>query len=412
MPFLSLSFWLLSWWWVPSGRERSSFLASALVFFALLSLLRLLKPLPSLRPSARTLGVYGLALLCLLPLAWLRVAPGLSLASTEAVLVVWREGFPRTYEPLLSVPSFGAHAPGLPFLAADVALLSGLAAPRATLLVALASCGLLVTAVLGLLGRAGRPRLGLAIGCAVALATLVGARAGLAEPGPAALAGALGLVALSLLVRGSGRSPAVAGGALLGAALTAQALVALPIATVAAFVGSRPRRRLALGVALLLAGPRLWAAWPAVSLDEVRQAVTLELGGVLPRREPVPDESAFRAMAWVRDHSGPLEPVCASPGTSARWLPALFARRVVPPEFPWMYRDEVAPTAGSCRFAILFGPFDPAPVSFGTPHPPFAPPPWRTVFQAGAARVVAPASADDTVTLFDTGEGNPRPLQP
>ena len=84
VPFLSLSFWLLSWWWVPSGRERSSFLGAALLFFLLISLLRLLKPLPVSRPEARTLGVFVLGLSCLLPLLWLPVAPGLSLASAEA----------------------------------------------------------------------------------------------------------------------------------------------------------------------------------------------------------------------------------------------------------------------------------------------------------------------------------------
>ena len=412
VPFLSLSFWLLSWWWVPSGRERSSFLASALAFFVLLSLLRLLKPLPSLRPSARTLGVYGLALLCLLPLVWLRVAPGLSLASTEALLVVWREGFPGTYEPLLPLPGFGAHAPGLPFLAADVALLSGLAAPRATLLVALASFGLLATAVFGLLVRAGRPRVGLALATVVACATLVGAGAGAVQPGPAALAGALGFTALRLLVRGSGRSPAVAGGALLGAALTVQALAVLPIVTVAAFVGARPRRLLALAVGLLLAAPRLWLAFSTVSLAEVRQAAPSVILEILPRRDAAPDESASLAMAWVRDHAGPLEPVCAAPGTSARWLPALFGRGLDPPEVPWMYRDEAAPVTRKCRFALLFRPSDPDPAAFGTARPRFTPWRARTVFEAGAVQVVAPASPEDSVTSFDTEEGNPGPPRP
>jgi hypothetical protein len=290
--------------------------------------------------------------------------------------------------------------------------LSGLAAPRATLLVALASGGLLVTAVFGLLGRAGRPRLGLAAAGTLALAALLGARAGLAQPGPAALAGALGLAASSLLVRGSGRSPAVAAGALLGAAFTVQALVALPMATLTAFVGSRPRRLLALAVGLLLAGPRLWLAFSAVSLAEVQQAAPSVIRGILPSREAAPDENYVLAMAWLRDNVGPLEPVCASPGTPARWLPALSGRRVVPPDVPWIYRDEVAPGPAVCRFAILFGPLDPAPDAFGPPSLPFAPSPGNPVFEAGDVRVVAPASAEGSVTSFDTGEGNPGPPRP
>jgi hypothetical protein len=180
----------------------------------------------------------------------------------------------------------------------------------------------------------------------------------------------------------------------------------------AALVGSRPRRLLALAVGLLLAGPRLWLAWPAISLAEVRQAPPSVILEILPRREAAPDESSLLAMAWVRDHTGPLDHVCAAPGTSARWLPALFGRGLDPPEVPWMYRDEVAPVTRSCRFAVLFGPSDPAPAAFGTPRPPFIPWPARTVFEAGAVRVVAPASTEDSVTSFDTGEGNPGPPQP
>ena len=412
VPFLSLSFWLLSWWWVPSGRERSSFLGAALLFFLLLSLLRLLKPLPVSRPEGRTLGVFVLALSCLLPLLWLPVAPGLSLASAEARLVAWREGLPATYGPLLPVSGFGAHAPGLPLLAADVALLSGVAPHRTVLLVALAACGLVVLAVFTLLARAGRPGFGLALAAALALATLLGAHGGFALPGPATLAAALGLVALGLLVRGSGRSPAVAAGALLGAAVTVHALAVLPIATAAAVVGSRRRRLLALAIGLVLSEPRLGLTLRATSPAEIRLAPSSELHELLPRREAVPDAGALLAMAWVRDHADPLARVCVSPGTAGRWLPAVAGRSVVPPEVPWVYRDEVRPGATSCRFAILFGPFAPAESPLDPARPPFAPAPWRTVFDAGSARVLAPASAEDPVTSFDTREGNPSAPRP
>ena len=412
VPFLSLSFWLLSWWWGPSGRERSAFLAAALLLFVPLSLLRLLKPLPSSRPSGRTLVVFALALSCFLPLLWLPVAPGLSLASAEAQLLAWRDGLPATYEPLLPLSPFGAHAPGLPFLAADVALLSGASPSRAVLLAALAACGLLVLAIFTLLERAGRPALGARAAVAATLAILIGVHEGLALPGPAALAAGLALVALALLVRGSGRSPAVAGGALLGAAVTAHALVALCLAIAVACVGSRSRRVLALALGLVLCGPRLWLTLRAISGAELRLAPAAELRELLPSREAVPSAGALRAMAWMRDHTDPLALVCTSPDPAGRWVPAVAGRRIAAPEVPWVYRDEMRPTAAGCSLAILFAPLDAALVPFDPARPPLVPTPWRTLFDAGSARVVAGANTEDSVTSFDTRERNPPRPQP
>ena len=46
VPFLSLAFWALTWWWLaPFDAGRLRFLHTALVGFGLLALLRLLKPL-------------------------------------------------------------------------------------------------------------------------------------------------------------------------------------------------------------------------------------------------------------------------------------------------------------------------------------------------------------------------------
>ena len=110
-------------------------MGAALLFFVLL-----LVPAPAqaasdrASPARRSLVLLALALACLLPILALPVAPGLSLASTEATLLYWRDGFPATYEPLAPIPAFGAHAPGLPWLAADVSRLSGLAPHRAVLL--------------------------------------------------------------------------------------------------------------------------------------------------------------------------------------------------------------------------------------------------------------------------------------
>lgn len=412
VPFLSLSFWLLSWWWGPSGHERSAFLAAALLLFVPLSLLRLLKPLPATRPCHRTLGVFVLALSCFLPLLWLPVAPGLSLASAEARLLTWRDGFPATYEPLSSLSPFGAHAPGLSFLAGDVALLSGASPHRAVLLAALAACGLLALAIFTLLERAGHAGRGAWAAGAATVAILIGAREGLALPGPAALAAALALVALALLVRGSGHSPAVAGGALLGAAVTAHALVAFGLAIAVAFAGSRSRRALALALGLVLCGPRLWLSLRATSGAELRIAPAAELHDLLPRREAVPAAAALRVMAWMRDHTDPLALVCASPGPAGRWVPAVAGRRIAAPEVPWVYRDEARPPAAGCSLAILVAPLGAALVPFDPARPPFVPAPGRTLFDAGSASVIAGATTEDSVTSFDTREGNPPRPQP
>ena len=239
------------------------------------------------------------------------------------------------------------------------------------------------------------------------VASLLGAHGGFALPGPAALAAALGLVALSLLVRGSGRSPAVAAGGLLGAAITVHAPVALLIATAAGFVGSRPRRLLALAVGLVLAEPRLGLTLRAISPAEVRLAASFEFQDLLPRREAEPEADAFLAMAWVREHTDPLARVCISPGPLGRWLPALAGRSVVPSEVPWVYRDDALSGATSCRFGILFRPLDPKESPLGPARSPFALSHGRVVFEAGSVRVLAPASPEGGVTSFDTREGNP-----
>ena len=204
----------------------------------------------------------------------------------------------------------------------------------------------------------------------------------------------------------------MAAGGLLGAAITVHAPVALLIATAAGFVGSRPRRLLALAVGLVLAEPRLGLTLRAISPAEVRLAASFEFQDLLPRREAVPEADAFLAMAWVRDHTDPLARVCVAPGTPGGWVSAVAGRKVGWPEVPWMYRDETPSSATSCNFAILFGPFDPSASPLDPARSPFAPAPWRVVFEAGSARVLAPASPEDSVTSFDTQEGNPRGPRP
>src|SRR5258708_1051544 len=124
VPFLSVSFWIVSWWWLPGcwgGRGETGW-----------------------RGGAGGVGVVA-ALARLPPFFLWPVAPGpdMSFHALSALLMVWRDGPPLTYEPLLPLHTFGAYPPGLHGLAADVALLSGMAPHRAVFLVSLAAQGLL-----------------------------------------------------------------------------------------------------------------------------------------------------------------------------------------------------------------------------------------------------------------------------
>ena len=225
VPFLSASFWIVSWWW---GLPRLAFLHGALVAFGLLVLLRLVQPLPELRPRWPTVLVALAAAARLLPYAAWPVAPGadMSLHSLSTLLLVWHDGLPRTYEPLLPIGTFGAYTPGLHALAADVALVSGLPAYRAAFLVALGAHGLLQVALYAALKRFFAPEV-------AALAAVVGlglARVPQAFLGwganPTVLALAFVTAAAALLARGTGRSPAVAAGLFLGAAVVSHSMVA------------------------------------------------------------------------------------------------------------------------------------------------------------------------------------------
>jgi hypothetical protein len=319
VPALSLAFWALSWWWFPFA-ARSRVLAAALVVFVVLALLRLLPkhtvppppdhagPLPEPPitgpttgdvPRLRTLPslvVVGVALALLVPLPFEHHAPGPEMAfhTTSTRLVLWRDGAPATYEPLLPVGPFGAHSPALPTLAGDLAHVAGLDPARAVLLMTLASHGLLVVGLYALLSAVGlRPP-------AAALAALVGL-AVTPWPGVLAMWGAggpglalgFGLSAAALVLGHTSRPSAVAAGMLLGAAAMAQPLLALAVGAglaLAVFTGvtrqarldsvaaggdahppsraARLRLALTFGVSLGLAGPGLLPLASALSVDE------------------------------------------------------------------------------------------------------------------------------------------------
>ena len=283
VPFLSAAFWIVSWWW---GLPRLAFLHGALVAFGLLLVLRLVQPEPigrATRPGWPALLVCTAAAARLLPYgAWL-VAPGadMSLHSLSALLLVWHDGLPRSYEPLLPIHKFGAYTPGLHALAADVALLSGLPAYRAAFLVSVGAYGLLQVALFAALKRFFSP-------ATAALAAVIGlglARVPQAFLGwganPTVLALAFVVAAAALLSRGTGRSPAVAAGLLLGAAVLCHTMVAacavaafpLVFAAVIALPPDERRRAherfvIAALIALLAAAPFLLALHFTLSSGE------------------------------------------------------------------------------------------------------------------------------------------------
>ncbi len=334
VPALSVAFWTLSWWWLPMG-SRTRVLGFALAALALLAAFRLLPkhvvppppsydgppppppvtgPLSGHTPRLRSgpsLVVVAVALALLAPLVLLSHAPGQEMAfhTTAARLAFWRDALPTTYEPLLPLAPFGAHAPALPTLAADVSLLSGLGPGRSVALVTLGAVALLLLALFALFSvRLRAPAAALAALLGLAAVRWPGFLAMWGEGGPL-LALALGASATALLLGHTSRPSAVAAGMLLAAAALAQPVLTLGVAaavTVAVLrthavipspspgaekrghdpipgvdgreSGSCPRFSgrlgLALGVAVVLASPGLWRLVPVASAGEAWAAVS------------------------------------------------------------------------------------------------------------------------------------------
>jgi len=400
VPFLSLSFWALSWGFL-FGASRQGFLRAALVGFLLLALLRLLKPLGLRVPRGPTLLVLAAAVLPLLAFLRWPVCPGaeMSFHSLGARLLVWRDGLPVTYEPLVALRPFGAHAPALPALAADVSLLSGLAPAKAVLLVHQAAFGLLIIALNALLARRLVPSpdpvvCGLGAVVAVALARVPAAFAAFGDGGPI-LALAFAVAAAAWLGPTGRRSAAVAAGCFLGASALAQpalagaALVALGLRLRPwRDGGGRLRLGLAAGLAVALAAPLLLRLAAALSRAEAMAALpgpwglasvlaalaVAVLAPLLVRRlwpprgwavvglavlvltavgvsvhdgiergnglRPGPAEAA--AVARLAADAGSWEAVCIEPGSAGLWIPALAGRRVSHAWAPLVYREELA----------------------------------------------------------------------
>jgi hypothetical protein len=226
VPFLSLFFWITSWWWLPSG-GRARFLAAALLAFALGALLRLVRLRPR-RPSWPAL-VALVAALVRTGAAFVPVFVVGARARPDAIpaqLMVWHDGLPSTYVPLREAAGFGAHPHGLDALAADLSLLSGVAVSRAVVLAAAVARGLPVLGLYALLVRRIAP--GTAALLTAAVAVVVSLIEAASAGGDPAWWLALGFVlaAAGPLLGGRSRSGAVAAGAFVGAALvTAPAVV-------------------------------------------------------------------------------------------------------------------------------------------------------------------------------------------
>jgi hypothetical protein len=415
VPFLSVSFWIVSWWWLP-GAGRETFLRAALLVFLVTVSLRLLKRLELRPPRGPAMLVVVAALARITPFFLWPVAPGpdMSFHALTTLLMVWRDGLPVSYEPLLPLHTFGAYPPGLHALAADVALLSGMAPHRAVFLVSLAGQGLLHVAAFALLKRfLEMPAAGPAAVFAVGLARLPTALLGLGE-GTSVLALALVLAASAHLVRGSDRSPAVAAGLFLSAAFICHPFL-MGAGALTLGLALRPWRaerrghvgRLGLAalVALLAAGPFLlrlplaslgWTRLlPRVGVREVALAALalalapalafvierLMRGRALAARlmtllllAVATGESARRdalvqpglvagddlaAMAWIGENTRPLDLICNPDRPSGLWIPALAGRAIREPWLPLLYRDDPeARFRGPCAYTFGTDPSD------------------------------------------------------
>jgi hypothetical protein len=421
VPALSLAFWALSSWWPAfSGLARGRFVAAALFVAALLLLIRVLpkhevppppgtsppapqprrrsgRPTPRLAsaPVAVLLGV-ALTLLAFACLWHHAPGPRMAFQTTSARLVLWRDGIPLSAEPLLPLAPFGAHAPALATVAADLSALSGSDPARAVVLVFVAASGLLLLGLF-MLEAAWLPPWAAVLGALSGLAAAQGLDwLALWGPGEAALCLGLVLPASALVLGHSSRSSAFAAGALLGAGLLAQPLLTLAVwgACATALLWRRGRPGLgrlvsASAAAAALGGPGLVPALRALSLDELpvilspsardaaafllgsaallfavpagrwlsppargaRLAVTVPLGLAfgaclvaavqLPIAAAQLPSASEEALARVARITGPLDAVCA-PTPLRDWIPALAGRAPGEPG-PWIpaiYRDE------------------------------------------------------------------------
>jgi hypothetical protein len=383
VPSISLAFWALSGWWTPAFVGRERFLISVLAGSGALALLRLRELVPWPALSKPALVTTAVALLLLVPFFLSRVPRGseMSFHALAARLVVWNDGVPGTYEPLAAVRPFGAHAPALATLAADVSMLSGLPAYRSVTLLALAAEGLFLVGLFAAYARRLPPFW--AAGAAVLGVAIVRLPAVLAPFGEGApmLALALAGGALAILSRSDSRPAAVAAGFVMGAAIVAHDLLGLLAlgGLLLPSVGGRKSALLVPATALVAAAPqlhRLAAAWSMASFEGLlhasplaghliwpaalaslvalpaaadrlraaplsRQVIALAAGlatSVVLKYQVGPgiEPPSADVLEWAA-RQDPTAVLCISPDSSGIWIPAIAGRAVSAPYLPPVY---------------------------------------------------------------------------
>ncbi|HEV7499271.1 MAG TPA: hypothetical protein VGQ33_04665 [Vicinamibacteria bacterium] len=401
MPALSLAFWVLSWTWL-GGAPRLRVLQISLLAFGTLAAFRVLRPHPLPRPRGTDLALAAAAIILALPLAVHLVPAGARLPreSVTAALLAWRDGWPLSFEPLLSLRPF--RASGLAALAGDLVLLAGAAPYRAAFVACVLGDLALLVALWSFAEIRAAPRRATTIAALAMLATVDRAGAG-----PSALATAFVVQAAALWYDRKGRPSAFAAGACVAAALATDpetGLAAMAVAVIGArilrldrdrSVDRQPaRRRVALFAALVLAAP-LVLRWPPIVTPSAGPllafVVTVLLGALAARAggraSSIPWISAagallfvaaaahavhaavtadatastgeIAAMVWMREHTRPLDVVCAPNVAPARWIPAVAARAtdversegstVAAPCAAWIALRGVAPSSAPTR---------------------------------------------------------------
>jgi hypothetical protein len=416
-PALSLAFWAVSIWWpVLAGLSRGRLVASTLFVSLLLLALRAwpkhevppppgetLPPSPEPAPGpglptprlsgapALVVLLAALGLLAAAPLWRHAPGPGMAFQTTAARLVLWRDGIPASAAPLLPLAPFGAHAPAVATIAADLSAFSGSDPARSVLLVFVAAIGLLLVGLFAL-EASGLPPAAAALGALSGLAVAQGVDwLALWGSGEAALCLGFALPATALVLGRVSRSSALAAGLLFAAGLVAQPLLAMLVWVSCALVllARRSRRgpgRLALvsGTAVVLGGFGVRPALSALSFRELHAILSpsgrdlaaflagclaLSMCAVLARRLtrqqgrlallvagallvalthtrikagqiPVARQEALNRVAAA---TSPLDVVCA-PLPLLDWVPALVGRAAGEPG-PWIpavYQDEWA----------------------------------------------------------------------
>lgn len=366
VPFLSLGFWSVTWGLIPALGSRLAFVQASLVFYGLLTALRLPRLQALGVPRGPILMLAGLAVGALAPWFARSLAPGpdAPLRGLTARLLVWRDGLPLTYEPLLGVHRFGPAVRLVDLWAADVALLAGGDPARAAHLAQLAVQGLALLACFVLACRLARPwpavgrapgatHDGSAVGAALASALLTAALswawchdllpATAVWPTPGlALESACVAIALAWLGRGRSRGAALAAGVLLAAALIGRPrlwlvlllLTTALLATRMAWAETPSTRRVllirhawALAALSVAVGPSWWhlhrtaggqaatMAWSTDLLDLAPLGLAAALCAALAR----PTGSLFQRLSTR--HAG-LVCVVLACATLVAWVPA------------------------------------------------------------------------------------------